>query len=76
MKRHIAILLCSMIIVGLSAQSQFAPADYIDFINSNRTLNADGLLQKYPPQTSYYSSRTYPADLKTLPWFDTINESY
>jgi hypothetical protein len=76
MKRHITIWLCSILVMELSAQSQFVPADYMDFIQTNKTLDAEGFLQKYPAQTTYYSSRTYPAALESIPWFDTINDRY
>lgn len=76
MKRHITIWLCSVLFIGLSAQSQFAPTEYLDFIQTNKSLTAEELLQKYPAQTTYYSSRSYPAVLNTLPWFDSINKKY
>ncbi len=76
MKKHLLFWLCLIMFSGLSAQSQFTPADYLEFIESNRTLDADGLLQKYPAQTTYYSSRSNPAELDNVPWFDAINGKY
>jgi hypothetical protein len=60
----------------LRAQTNFDPAQYKKFLEENKTLTADQLLENYPPQTTYYSDRLYPADLKTVPWFASIDSAF
>ncbi len=57
----------------LMGQNSFDPGAYKAYIEANKNLNAAQLLDKYPAQTTYYSSRDYPADLDKIPWFDSID---
>ncbi len=57
-------------------QSSFDPEAYKAYIEANKTLSAGQLLDRYPAQTTYYSSRTNPAELNKIPWFDSINRVY
>lgn len=76
MKKIFLMVVLTMSAVALLSQSQFVPGNYLDFIETNKTLDASGLIQQYPAQSTYYSSRTYPADLEIYPWYDTINTHY
>ncbi len=58
------------------SQSGFDLIEYMQFLESNKTLTAAQLLDQYSPQTVYYSSRTNPGDLDGVPWFDSINRVY
>jgi hypothetical protein len=60
----------------LNAQSNFDPVQYKQFLDGNKTLTAEQLLANNPPQTTYYSDRLYPADLKAVPWFVSIDSAY
>lgn len=60
----------------LQSQSTFDPAQYMQFLEGNKTLTASQLLENNAPKTTYYSERLYPADLKAIPWFDSINSVY
>lgn len=76
MKKEILLAILTMSAAAMFSQSQFEPGSYLDFIESNKSLDANGLIQQYPAQTTYYSSRTYPAELEKYPWFDTINKRF
>jgi hypothetical protein len=60
----------------LKAQTSFDPAQYKKFLEENKTLTTAQLLENYPPQTTYYSDRLYPADLKTVPWLASIDSVF
>lgn len=60
---------------SVSAQSGFSPEDYKTFLEENKNLTTEELLQLHLPQTTYYSSRENLPDLKNIPWFDSINET-
>jgi hypothetical protein len=60
----------------LQAQSNFDPAQYMQFLEENKTLTTSQLLENNAPKTTYYSNRLYPAELKTLPWFASIDSTY
>jgi hypothetical protein len=60
----------------IRAQSTFDPALYMKFLEENKTLTADQLLENNAPKTTYYADRLYPADLKTVPWFASIDSVY
>jgi hypothetical protein len=60
----------------LKAQSTFDPAKYMQFLEENQSLTTSQLLENNAPKTTYYSDRLYPAELKNVPWFDTINAIY
>ena len=73
MKKLIYLLLI-VVAYPVFAQTGFSPDDYRDFLKNNKKLTAAELLEQHPPQTTYYSSRTYLPDLNAIPWFDSINE--
>jgi hypothetical protein len=60
----------------LNAQSTFDPAQYMQFLEGNKTLTAGQLLEYNAPKTTYYANRLYPADLKTVPWYASIDSVY
>jgi hypothetical protein len=60
----------------LQAQSNFDPSRYMQFLEENKTLTASQLLENNAPKTTYYSNRLYPAELKTVPWFASIDSAY
>ncbi|KPK87693.1 MAG: hypothetical protein AMS27_01805 [Bacteroides sp. SM23_62_1] len=60
----------------LFAQSNFDPVLYKQFLEQNKTLPASQLLENNSPKTTYYSDRLYPAELKNIPWFDSINNVF
>ncbi len=60
----------------LMGQSSFDPAAYKAYLETNKNLTASQLLEKNPPLTTYYSSRTNTADLSNIPWFDEINQVF
>ena len=74
--------LCALLVIMLpgiqlvSSQKNFDPAEYKLFLEVNKSQTAVQLLNSYPPQTVYYSSRENPANLKDIPWFDSINMVY
>ncbi len=76
MKRNILLWLCLGFSLGLFSQSEFTSSEYMEFLDANKSLDAEGLLQQYPAQTTYYSSRKYPAELENYPWFDSIHNRY
>ena len=57
-------------------QSTFDPAAYKAYLESNQNLTTSQLLERNPAQTTYYSTRTYPADLEAIPWFDSIDRVF
>ncbi len=60
----------------LQAQSNFDPSQYMQFLEQNKTLTTSQLLENNAPKTTYYSNRLYPAELKTVPWFASIDSAY
>src|SRR4030042_5104417 len=60
----------------ISAQKTFDPASYMQFLQENKTLTTSQLLENNAPKTTYYSNRMYPAELKTVPWFASIESAY
>lgn len=60
----------------LQAQSTFDPATYMQFLENNKTLTTARLLEDNAPKTIYYSGRQYPAKLKSLPWYESIDSVY
>ncbi len=62
--------------VMLQAQSTFDKDIYIQFLDENKTLTCDQLLENNPPKTVYYSARNYPTSPFNIPWYDTINNIY
>ena len=57
-------------------QSTFDPAAYKAYLENNQNLTTSQLLERNPAQTTYYSTRTYPADLEAIPWFDSIDRVF
>jgi hypothetical protein len=80
MKTKYFIWACALILPAanpvVKAQSAFDPEIYMQFLNNNKTLTADQLLAGNPPKTAYYSSRSYPAGLKDIPWYDSVNSVF
>lgn len=74
------LLTCGAIILPgsylLMGQSTFDPAVYKAFLESNKSLTASQLISNNPVKTTYYASRTNPADLQDIPWFDSINRVF
>ncbi len=60
----------------ISAQRTFDPASYMQFLQENKNLTTSQLLENNAPKTTYYSNRMYPAELKTVPWFASIDSAY
>ena len=58
------------------AQGTFSPDAYKQFLEAHQDYPAQALLDDYSPQTVYYSSRQYPADLSAIPWYDTLNDHF
>ena len=77
-KYHIAAILFILFvtIVILKAQTTFNTEVYMQFLDENKTLIADQLLENNPPKTIYYSTRNYPTGLDEIPWYDSINSVY
>ncbi|MBN1415583.1 MAG: DUF3160 domain-containing protein [Bacteroidales bacterium] len=77
MKTNSLLWICPLLLTAtitiVNGQSSFNPAAYMQFLENNKTLTADQLLTNNPPKTVYYSSRTNPANLWDIPWYDTIN---
>jgi hypothetical protein len=59
-----------------NGQSGFDPTAYKAYLETNKNLTAAQLLDRNPAQTIYYSSRTHPADLASIPWFDSIDRVF
>jgi hypothetical protein len=59
-----------------TGQSGFDPDSYKSYLETNKNLTSSGLLDKYPAQTTYYSSRSHPAELSGIPWFDSIDRVF
>ncbi len=80
MKTNKLLLTCLVILFSGSfvvrAQSTFDPAVYKQFLEDNKTLTASQLISENPIKTTYYASRTYPAELNNIPWFDSINRVF
>jgi hypothetical protein len=48
----------------------------MEFLIQHQDFSTDQLMQANEPKTTYYSSRQYPADLSSIPWFDSLNNRY
>jgi len=57
-------------------QSSFSANSYMQFLVQHQDYSAAQLLDEYPPQTTYYSSRQNPADLSSIPWYDSLNSRF
>lgn len=80
MKRIIALTKISILLIAvplsLGGQSSFDAGSYKSYLDENKNLTAEQLLSKNAPQTAYYSSRTHPASLENIPWFDSIDRVF
>jgi hypothetical protein len=62
--------------VSLKAQSTFDKDTYMQYLDENKTLTCNQLLENNPPKTVYYATRNYPTSPVNIPWYDTINNIY
>ncbi|HDR67604.1 MAG TPA: DUF3160 domain-containing protein, partial [Bacteroidaceae bacterium] len=62
--------------ICLHAQSTFDPDLYEQYIAGTASMTAQELLSENPPLTTYYSHRIYPAELKEIPWYDSLHRVY
>jgi hypothetical protein len=80
MKTNKLLLTCLVIIISgsivIKAQSTFDPLVYKQFLENNKSLTASQLISDNPLKTTYYASRTHPAELNNIPWFDSINSVF
>ncbi len=80
MKTKKILLTCLAIIISgsfiLKGQSTFDPVVYKQFLENNKSLTASQLVSNNPVKTTYYASRTNPAELSNIPWFDSINRVF
>ncbi|KPL12712.1 MAG: hypothetical protein AMS26_16525 [Bacteroides sp. SM23_62] len=80
MKTKRILLTCLAIILSgslvIRAQSTFDPVIYKQFLESNKSLSASQLISDNPVKTTYYASRENPADLSSIPWYDSINRVF
>ncbi|HDS08531.1 MAG TPA: DUF3160 domain-containing protein [Bacteroides sp.] len=80
MKRLISLIVpAALVFAGamqIKAQSTFSPEAYMEFLQSHQDYSASALLDDYPPKTVYYSDRQYPADLGSVPWYDTLDAEF
>lgn len=60
-------------VIPMQAQGSFSPDAYLQFRQDHVDYEAAALLEDYPPRTTYYSDRQYPASLSNIPWFDTLD---
>ena len=80
MKTNKLLLTCLVILFSgsfvIKAQSTFDPDVYKQFLENNKTLTTSQLISDNPIKTTYYASRTHPAELNNIPWFDSINRVF
>jgi hypothetical protein len=80
MKSKETLLTCLVVFLSgtflLRGQSTFDPVIYKQFLESNKSLTASQLISNNPVKTTYYASRTNPADLRNIPWYDSINRVF
>ena len=71
MKSKKILLTCLVVFLSgtflLRGQSTFDPAVYKQFLENNKSLTASQLISDNPVKTTYYSSRSHPADLQKHP---------
>ncbi len=58
------------------AQSTFSANSYMQFLELHQDYSGEQLLEDHQAKTTYYSSRQYPADLSSIPWYDSLNSRY
>ena len=73
--KQISLLIVCFLAGGIvsNAQSTFNPDSYALFLQNTRTITSQELINTHPPQTTYYSHRSYPTDLNQVPWYDSLN---
>jgi hypothetical protein len=80
MKSKKTLLTCLVVFLSgtflLKGQSTFDPAAYKQFLEDNKSLTVSQLISDNPVKTTYYESRTHQADLKNIPWYDSINRVF
>ena len=69
----VILMICT---IGTDAQSTFIPSTFMQFLDQHQDYSAQQLLDDYPPKTTYYSSRQYPAELSSIPWYDSLNSKF
>ena len=67
------LLICT---IRVHAQSNFSPDAYMQFREVHEDYTAGELVGDHPAKTTYYTSRQYPADLSSVPWYDSINKHF
>ena len=77
-KYYIAAVLFIIILASnnIQAQTTFDPELYMQFLNENKTLTTEQLLENNPPKTNYFAVRTNPTILNGIPWYDSINSKF
>jgi len=63
-------------VIQTVAQSEFSTDNYIQFIEQHQDYTAQQLLDDHQPKTTYYSNRQKPADLFSIPWYDSLNSRF
>ena len=69
----VILMICT---IRTDAQSTFIPSTFMQFLDQHQDYTAQQLLDDHPPKTTYYSSRQYPADLSSIPWYDSLNSKF
>lgn len=80
MKRILLPILSAILFLSplgiIKAQSSFSGDAYMLFREMHKDYAANALIADYPAKTTYFSSRQNPADLKLIPWYDSLNSHY
>lgn len=80
MKKILLPILSAIIFISSSdmikAQSSFSGDAYMQFRDMHKDYSANELIADYPAKTTYFSSRQYPADLRLIPWYDSLNSHF
>ena len=81
MKRTITFCITVIFLITLlyqitNAQDGFDPEDYKLFMENNKSLTTEKLLENNPRESSYYNNRSIHTDLAAIPWFDSINQHF
>ncbi len=59
-----------------NAQSAFSQEGYLNFLETHQNYTSSKLIEDHPPKTTYYSSRQYPVELSSIPWYDSLNSQF
>ena len=80
MKTNKLLLTCLGIFIAggpvLKAQGTFDPELYKQYLEDNKSLTSSQLISDNPAKTTYYATRTNPAEPNLIPWFDSINRVF